>query len=837
MMPELLRDVAYSLRVLRKSPGFTVAVALSLGLGIGANTAIFTLMDAVMWRMLPVSEPERLLVAGRQFEQTIANGFNYSDFKAMRDNSPLVDIAGYTTAPINVSVDGPPEPTIQGQLVSGNYFGLLGVPAVLGRTIGAEDDHAPNGHPVAMLSHGYWERRFATDPSVIGRTVRLSGTPFTIVGVTPPEFFGVEIGVAPDLFLPIMMQPTVMPSFENLLQNPIVNRQWVRTIARTRPGVSLEQGAAALDAIVQGNNPPQPQRPGLRPSAPVRVVLTHATAVSDLRRQFSRPLLVLLAMVGVVLLIACANTANLLLARAAARRSEFAMRLALGAGRPRLLRQLLAESVVLAALGGICGIVLARWATHLLVLYMSSGRTPIALDLEPNLRILAFTAGVSLLTGLFFGIAPAWKATRIDLSPALKSVRGSLTRTLRPGRTLAVVQLALTMLLLVGAGLFVRSLQKLSGDDGRSLRQSVIVLRVEPRGSDQRGIPGTTERLDRTYRELMRRTREIPQVSSVGMANTIPSAPESSAGAPVRSPSGEVVRVPMLSLYPGYFETIGIPLVSGRDFAPNDLGERAPAVCIVNESFVRQFSPGEDPIGKPCYTGRRARLASLSDQTGANEPFTIVGVVKDSRYSNPRGEVRPLVYVTFLQANTGRGQMVLHVRSSGNTGQVVQRIREEVAAVDPTMPMFDVHTLEEEMNAALVQQRLIAMLSSCFGALSLILACVGLYGLLAFTLVQRRNEMGIRLALGARPIDLVVLVVSEAMILVAAGLAIGLPAALAVARLASSQIAGLVFGLRATDPVTIAAAAAVLSAVAALAAYLPARRASKVDPMLALRTE
>ena len=792
-----------------------------------------------MWRLLPVSEPERLLVAGRQFDQTVANGFNYADFRLLRDNSTRVDIAGYSTAPINVSIDGPPEPTVQGQLVSGNYFSLLGVPALIGRTIGPDDDRVPNGHPVAMLSHGYWERRFAGDRSVVGRTIRLSGAPFTIVGVTPPEFFGVEIGTAPDLFLPIMMQPTVMPAFENLLQDPIVNRSWVKTIARTKPGVSLEQGAATLDAIVQSRADAQPKRPGIKgPETPARMVLAHATAVSELRRQFSRPLFVLLAMVGVVLVIACANTANLLLARAAARRSEFAMRLALGAGRARLLRQMLVESVVLAALGGLCGMVLAGWATRLLVLYMSSGRTPIALDLEPNLLILGFTAGVSVLTGLLFGLAPAWRATRIDLSPALKNVRGSSTRTLRPGRMLAIVQLALSMLLLVGAGLFVRSLQKLNGDEGRSLRQSVIVLRVEPRGSDQRGIPGTTERLDRTYRELIRRAREISHVTLASMANTVPSAPTSSAGAPVRTPSGEQVRVPMLMVYPSYFETIGIPFVGGRDFGPGDLGERAPAVCIVNESFVRQFLPGENPIGKACITDRRSRLTSLGAQnpTG-NEPFTIVGVVKDSRYSNPRGETRPLLYMTFLQANTGRGQMVLHVRATGNTGEVVQRIREQVAAVDPTMPMFDVHTLEEEMNAALVQQRLIAMLSSCFGGLSLILACVGLYGLLAFTLVQRRGEMGVRLALGARPWNLVVLVVTEAMILVAIGLAIGLPAALAVARLASSQISGLLFGLQATDPLTIAGAALVLVVVAALAAYLPARRASRVDPMLALRAE
>jgi predicted permease len=837
LVESVARDSGYALRVLRKSPGFTAAVVLSLALGIGANTAIFTLMDAVMWRMLPVKDPEGLLVAGRQQGDTVQTGFTYGQYRLIRDNNSVANLAGYTTAPINVSVDGPPEPSIQGQLVSGDYFSLLGVNPVIGRAIGPEDDRVPNGHPVAMLSHGYWLRRFARDPRVVGRTIRLSAMPFTVVGVTPAEFFGVEIGTAPDIFLPLMMQPTVMPSFENLLENPIVSRGWVQVMARTKRGINSDQAAAAMDAVFQSEEGSPQRGPAAKGPPPARLALTEATAVSALRRQFSRPLFVLLAMVGVVLLIACANTANLLLARAAARRPELAMRLALGAGRSRLMRQLLVESVMLAVLGGACGVLLARWATQLLVIYMSSGRTAIALNLTPNLRILAFTAAVSVVTGLLFGLAPAWRATRIDLAPALKNARSSLTRTLRPGRVLSIAQLALSLLLLVGAGLFVRSLQKLNGED-IGLRQNVVILRVEPKGSDQRNIPGTSERLDRTYQELIRRAQEIPGVRLASMANGIPTAPASSAGVAIPMPSGEQVRVPLLMVYPNYFATIGIPMVSGRDFGPGDLAEHAPAVCIVNESFARQVFAGDNPIGKPCYTGRRGRLlSSTGDRQATAEPFQIVGVVRDSRYSNPAGEMRPLIYMTFLQTNTGRGQMVLHVRVSGNPGAVIQRIREELAAVDPAVPMFDVHTLEEEMHAALVQQRLIAMLSSLFGGLALLLACVGLYGLLSFTLVQRTGEIGIRMALGARRGDVVWLVVSEALLLVAIGIAVGVPAALAAARLASSQISGLLFGLEATDPFTIATAAVALASVAALAAYLPARRASRVDPMAVLRAE
>jgi len=838
-----MRDLTFAFRVLAKSPGFTAAVVLSLALGIGANTAIFSLIDAVMWRMLPIQDPAGLLAVGRQQGDDIGTGFSYSQYQLLRDSAPpLATMAGYATAPINVSVDGPPEASLQGQLVSGNYFALLGVTPIIGRAIGPDDDRVPNGHPVAMLSDGYWQRRFGRDPSVIGRTIRLSAMPFTIIGVTPREFFGVEIGTAPDIFVPLMMQPTVMPMFENLLDNPIVMRSWVQALARTTPGVDATRAAASLDAVLRADDERLfggARAGGKGPVGPrARLVLTPATAVSALRRQFSRPLMILMSMVALVLLIACANTANLLLSRAMARRSEFAMRLALGAGRLRLMRQLLVESVVLAALGGVCGVLLARWATQLLVAYISSGRTPIALELNPNLRILVFTASVSVVTGLLFGLAPAWRATRIDLAPALKQLQNSMTRRggLRPGRVLAVAQLALSLLLMAGAGLFVRSLQKLNGDETGVRRDSVLILRVEPRGSDQRGIPGTTERLDRTYRELIRRVQEIPGVLVASMSNTTPTSPTSGAGASVTLPSGERVRVPMLMAYPNYFATMGMPFASGRDFGPGDLGERSPLACIVNEAFVKQMFPDADPIGKPCIISRRPRLASSPPSPQADaEVFPIVGVVKDSRYSNPNGNARPLIYLPFLQTSTGRGQMVLHARITGNRGEMLQRIREEVARVDPTVPMFDVHTLAEEMDAALVQQRLIALLSSLFGALALLLACVGLYGLLSFGLVQRRTEMGIRMALGAQRGDVVWMVVREALLLVLIGVAAGVPAALAMTRLASSQISGLLFGLEATDPSTFAAATLALAGVATFAAYLPARRASRVDPMVVLR--
>jgi predicted permease len=836
LVESAIQDAAFALRGLRKTPGFVAAVTLSLALGIGANTAIFTLMDAVMWRLLPVKDPAHLLVVGRQRGDTIETGFNYQQFRSLADHNAVAELAGYTTAPIGIAVDASPEPSVRGHLVTGNYFALLGVGTALGRTIGAEDDRVPNGHPVVVLSHGYWERRFASDPGAIGRTIRLSATPFTIIGIAPPGFVGVERGEAADIFVPIMMQPTVMAAFENLLENPINSRPWVEVIARNRPHATAQQAAAAMDAVFQNDSPGSDDRNHSGSDPAERLVLKPATTVSDLRRQLSTPLFALLAIVGVVLLIACANTANLLLARAAARRTELAMRIALGAGRSRLIRQLLVEGLLLAGLGGVCGILLARWATQLLLAYMSSGRTPISLELSPNPRILLFTCAVTAATGLLFGLAPAWRATRVDLVPALKGVRETRIRSLRPDRLLAIAQIVLSLVLLVGAALFTQSLRHLNGDDPNGIRQSVVVLRMEPKGSDQRNVRGTSERLDRIYRELIRRAGELPGVRSASMGQITPTAPTPGAGTAIRLLSGEQVRVPQVMVYPRYFSTVGIPLVSGREFGPGDLTADAPAVCIVNESFARQVFGAENPIGKTCMIDRRPRLLGFAGDR-PEEPYFVVGLVKDSPYNNPHGESRPLIYTTFLQTRTGRGQMVLHVRAEGNPGPLAQRIREQVAAVDPTAPVFDVHTLQEEMNAALVQYRLIAMLSSLFGVLALLLACVGLYGLLAFIVVQRRSELGLRMALGAQRVDVAWMVVKDALRLVGIGIAIGVPAALAVARVAESRVSGLLFGVEATDPTTIAAATLVLTVITAAAAYLPARRAACLDPMLVLRSE
>jgi predicted permease len=817
-MDSFLRDIGYALRLLRKSPAFTAAVTLSLGLGIGANTAIFSLIDAVMWRTLPVKDPEGLFLLTHGPRPPFQGGFTYQQYRIMRGQNP--GLAAWSSARLNVSIDGSLEPTTSGQLVTGNYFSVLGVSPRAGRAIGPEDDIAPNGHPVAMLSHGYWKRRFGLAPAAIGKDIAISGTHFTIIGVTPPEFFGAEVGSSPDLFLPVMMQPTAMPDFENLLVDPIIYRTWLQVVTRLPPGVTAPQAAAELEPLfLQTVPPPKFVEKGPPPPQEKLALEPAATGISGLRRQFSQPLFILMGIVGVVLLIACANTANLLLARAASRSSEIGVRLALGAGRGRLVRQLLVESVVLAALGGTCGVLIALGATRWLVTYMSSGRSPIVLGLNPDLRMLAFTGAVSLVTGLVFGFAPALRATRVDVAPALRQVSRSFHGGLRSGKALCVAQVALSLVLLIGAGLFVRSLQKLIGQNSGVEPDRVLIVRVEPKGSDQRNIPGTTQRLDRTYRDLLARVQTLHGVRSCSLAQFTPTTLRGN-NVPFLLPSGEEKRALVPMVYPNYFTTMGIDLVAGRDFNTGDLAEGSPLVAVVNETFARQAG---------ITVGQQLRQR--------NDLREIIGVVRDSRYTNLRGDTPPIVYQTFLQTNTGRGQMALYVRIDAAAASVLPEVRQTVQAIDRDLPLFEIRTLAAEMDAVLIQERLIAMLSTVFSTLALLLACIGLYGLLAFSVVQRTAEMGIRMALGATRADVVWTVMREALLLVVVGVAIGVPVALAAGRLASNQISGLLFGLRATDPVTIAVATVLLALVAASAGYIPARRASRVDPMVALRNE
>lgn len=835
------RDLAYAGRGLRKSPGFAVAVVVTLALGIGANTAVFTLIDAISWRNLSVQDPESLSLVSRIRLGRSETGFTFPQTRALRAVDAGVRLAAYSSSAfplrLTASVDGNLEPPINGQLVSGNYFDLLGVVPQAGRLIRADDDRVPEGHPVAVLSDAYWRRRFGRDPAIAGKRLLLSGRAFDIIGVTPPEFFGVEVGLSPDVFLPMMMQASVMPVVGDLIVKPNVNRTWVQLLARLEPGVSRERASSLLEPVYRENVPQVPPALRARSGAEDRIVFTPAaTGISDLRAHFSTSLFILLGIVGIVLLIGCANTANLLLARAAARRPEMTLRLALGAGRARLMQQVLIEGLVIGALGGLGGFALATVLTRVLVLYASAGRVPIALDLTPDLRVLAFTIATSFLCTVVFVFVPAIRAVRVEVTAAIGSVNGT-ARTLggvSSARLLVVTQVALSLVLLVGAGLFVQTLINLTTTDHDVSRDRVLVVRVEPSGSNQRGAPGMPERLHHIYTALMARVGSTPGVRSVSMGNVSPGKPESGAAVAI-TPGGTVgmqdarsvdrPSASMQAIYRGYFATLGIGL-RGRDFTEADQRLGAPPVCIVNEAFVRIAFPDQDPIGKTCISVGAPRRA-----------YMIVGVADDSRYSNPRAPVQPVVYTPFFQSNTGRGQMILYVRLDGDPRAIVPAVRDAIWEADNSVPQYEVRTLAEEVDGVVVRERLLATVSMAFSLLALLLTAIGLHGLLSYLVLQRKRELAIRVALGARRSGVIALVAREAVVLVGLGAIAAVPLMLVFARVSVQFLSDVLFGLTVDDGVTFAAAISALILVGGVAASLAATRASSVDPMVALRAE
>jgi putative ABC transport system permease protein len=832
------QDIRYALRTLSKSPGFTLVAVLSLAIGIGANTALFTVINTVMWKRLPVTDPAHLLTIGQYTQAGTTTGFTYQQYELFRDHGQALDLAAYSVTQLDASIDGRAEPTLEAQLVTGEYFPILGLQPALGRLFDEGDDRVPMGHPVAVLSHTYWQRRFGGEPTVIGRAITLGGLPFTVVGVTPAEFFGVEVGTSPSLYLPVMMQPALLPMHGSLLEQPNVTSTWLRLIGRLKPEVPLEQSEPRLNALA--GTPETEWR--LRNKftgqfEDARLVVSLAAAgLSDLRRQFSQPLFVLLGVAGLVLLIACANVGQLVLARSAARRSEFALRLALGASRGRVMRQVLVEGLVLTGIGAAAGGALAYWAAPALVQFASANHRAVVLDLSPDLRVLAFTAVVSIAAGLLFGSAPAVRASRADRWSHGTSDLGKTRHAGAepgPGKALVIVQVALSVVSLVGAGLFVRTLQNLNHHERAIETERVIVAPLDPRGSGQR-TPALALTLDRTYRDLLVRIEAMPGVQSASLARTTPLGP-STLSFPVMLPTGgEARRVEGTIVYPRYFATMGLPIVRGRDFTEDDLATDAAPAVLINEPFVREFLQGREPLGVG-HGVRNVRPGRGPAVPGA--PLNIVGVVRDSGLPAHRGATLPRVYQTFLQANTGFGQMVLHVRASRDSADVMRPIIAAVQKIARDVPMAPVRTLAAEVDAALVRERLVATLSSLFGLVALALICIGLYGLMAFTVARRTSEIGIRVALGATRSDVRRLVGREAFAIVLAGLALGLPAAWIAGRLASRVLSPLLYQVTSTDPVTIAVAIGVLVLVTMAAGVLPARRAVRIDPMTALRME
>jgi len=825
---EMFQDVRYGIRMLMKSPAFTLVAVLSLALGIGANVAIFSLLDALLLKPLPVKQPEQLVVVNTQVPGRTGPGFapySYPVFREMREkNTAFSDIVARSGLQMSLNSNGETE-RVFGEEVSGNFFSMLGVNPQLGRLLTEADDQTPGAHPVAVISFHFWQRRFGADPDIVGKTINLNNYPFTVIGVTPQGFHGVEVGVAPDVRIPLMMDGNVRPR----PNSPIFEQRgnmWLGVMARLKPGISIEQAQAATDTIFQIAREPDVRRntgdtTDDRNFKSLRIQLDSAkTGFSNLSRQFSQPLIVLMCLVGVVLLIACLNVANLLLARATMRQKEIAVRLALGAGRFRLIRQLLTEGFLLFALGGSIGLLLANWGTGILLGFLPQGRTPTVLEIKPDLRMLGFTLSVTLLTGLLFSLVPALQATRPNLIPALKNetmVVSAKGHRWELGRLLVILQVALSLVLLVGAGLFARSLQNLKAVDNGYNTDQVVTLALDPAQNGYKIEP-----LRNFYSQLSEQLAAMPDVKTLTFTRNLPmSGSYSRFGIEVpgyQSQPGEEMAVLFNQIGSEFFATFGIPLLQGREFTPQDTPE-SPKVVIVNNNLARYFFGSENPIG------RHITLENYKN-------LEIVGVVADAKYRNLKEVAPQTAYIPYSQYNT-LGQRILCVRTTRNPYALVAAIRQEVRSLDANLPIFDVKTFAEQINESVSRERLVTLLSGFFGIFALLLASLGLYGVMAYAVTRRTREIGIRMALGAYTSSVLWMILRETLLLALIGIGIGLPAALIASRLTE----GLLFELTPTDPVTITMATLLLLSIAILAGYLPARRAARVDPMVALRNE
>ena len=813
--------------MLLKNPGFTAVAVSTLALGIGANTAIFSVIDAAMLRKLPVRNPQELIQLATVGRYGVSS-FSCPAYKRFRDQNHVCSemaAIGWLNK-LDASINGQPE-TVEGRIASGNFFSLLGVGAAIGRTFTIEDDSAPLKIPVAVISYAYWKRRFGLDPSVVGKSITLNRTPFTIVGVAAAGFSGPEVGYSPDLYVPMMMEPAFHDEQSWLDQ---LDYHWLRIMGRLKPGVSREQARANLEGIhsrILADNPMKGWSPAERKdylAARLDVASAASGIVFGLPKEFSQTLSILMGMVALVLLIACANVANLLLGRATVRQKEIAVRLAIGAGRFRLIRQFLTESVMLAIAAGALGLLCAYWAGDAIVALMSIGRSPLLLDLRPDPRVLGFTGSVSLLATILFGLAPAFRGTQVDLTPALKERAVSLGSTrsrLALGKGLVVSQVALSLLLLFGAGLFVRTLENLENLDPGFDRKAVLVFDIDPIKSGYKGPAVST-----FYKQALERINAIPGVRSASLSLMEPITGgggwDNSVWVEGYTPlPDENMTVYLNRAGPKYFETLGTPLLLGRDFSPRDT-EATAKVAIINQTMARYFFGNSNPVGR--------KFGWFGEDKNKSQ-FEIVGVVKDSKYETLRERVPRTAYLDCFQVTPG--PMTFAVRTSVKPTAVISQIRNEIRAIDSSIRFGGFRTLEEHVDESLGHERLMATLSSFFAGLAVLLACVGLYGVMAYAVTRRTNEIGIRMALGADRAQVLRMVLRESALLVAAGVAVGLPVALAAARLISGQL----YGLKPADPSTIAGAIFLIAAVGALAGYIPARRATKVDPMVALRYE
>jgi predicted permease len=824
LFDELRGDVSYALRLLRRSPAFTLVALLSLGLGIGANTAIFSLIDTVLLKTLPVADPQRLVFVDNSGGKSGGgNGPPYPCFERIRDhNRFLSGIAAFDERLFKVSIDGVPE-RVRGQYASGSYFELLGVRAIHGRVLAPADDSqpargGPDG-PVAVISDGFWTRRFARDPAVLGKSVQVGTQWATIVGVTPPGFFGLQVGAPIDITLPMMFAGSGLQSRTSW---------WLSVIGRVAPGATVEQARADIEGLWDGYMKEIGQsRDGYFSGI---ALVPAARGANELRRTYSEPLLIVMAIVGVVLLIGCANVANLLLARATARQNEMALRLAIGASRGRLVRQLLTEGIVLVSFGSVAGLLFASWGVSFLVAVLTAANRTLELEPRFDLRVLSFTAGVAIATALLFSLAPALRATRVDA--AKPAAPGGAPVHNRFGQFLVVAQVTLSVLLLCGAALFLRTLGNLNRVPSGFDRDGVLTMQVEATVPGRTVPPKTPEafradhaRLGAIWTSFIERVYQVPGVTSAAVATMNPLLGHDRGVAIAiqgPAPGPETQRgIHLNQVTDRYFRTTGIRVLSGRSFTPEDRSGSL-RVAILNETAARAFFGDESPIG---------RKVNFPKQRVQDE-YEIVGVVADARYQSLRKPDERMAYVPLEQAIDPITQPVLVVQSSGDVTRLTPSLRAIVVETVPGGFVSGVATIDQQVEASLVRERMLALLATFFAALALILACIGLYGVMAYRVVRRTREIGIRIAIGARRESVIWMIARETLLLVGIGAALGTLASLA----ATTYIAGQLFDVTPRDPVALGVALLVLAVVTLVAGFVPARQASRIDPVSALRT-
>ncbi len=819
MLDAILQDVRYALRALRSSPGFAAVAILSLALGIGANTAIFSLIDSVILKTLPVAHPEQLL----QVTMGESSSFTNPIWEQLRDRQDVFSgVFAYGSGRFNLAAGGEAR-YAQGSYASGQFFDTLGLHAPIGRTFTTVDD--TRGCPaIAVLSYGFWQREYGGRADIVGKSISLDGHPFEMVGVLGPGFTGIDVGIEKDLYLPLCTEKVVRGEFSSLDQR---SSWWLRVIARPKPGVSAGQAQARLKVLAPGvfeatvptGWKAEQQQDYRRRSF---ATLPAANGLSNIRKQYQQALMVLMAIVGVVLLIACANVANLLLARSTARQKEIAIRLALGSGRGRLMRQLLTESIVLSFAGAALGILFAQWGARLLARLLSIGGTSVFLDLSVDARVLAFTAGVSILTALIFGLAPAWRGTAVNPQAAMKAnARGIIEGSkFGIGKALVVAQVALSLVLVVGAGLMLSTFFRLETLDAGFDREHVLLVNVDLRNGNY-----PQARRGAAMREILEHLRAVPGVRSASASNMTPVSGnfwnENLEIEGYTSKGSEDTLVYFNEVSDRSFETWRTDLIAGRDFNTNDTPE-SPKVAIVNQTMAKKYFGGQNPIGKRYRAEEGAKMGPWTE---------IVGMVKDAKYGSLREDILPTAFMAASQDATPMWY-TFEMRAAGPPTAVISATKSTIAQVNRDVSL-QFKTLALQVDESLARERLLATLSGFFGALALALAMIGLYGMMSYNVARRRNEIGIRMALGAQQSRVLRMVLREVAMLIGIGLAIGLSAAMGATRF----IASFLYGTKANDPWTLALAAGVLSLVAALAAFLPARSASRLDPMNALRDE